>query len=61
MKPISMIGAVLVAAIALSVPEIAWSHVSPNPSNNPEITDTAMPNHHGGGHHGSGGRHGGCW
>jgi hypothetical protein len=65
MKRTSIVGAVLVSAIALSVPVIAWSHVNLNVSSNQDITDTVMSNHHGGTdggtHHGGHGRHGGCW
>ncbi|MBZ8179440.1 MAG: hypothetical protein SAL07_24365 [Oscillatoria sp. PMC 1051.18] len=65
MKLNSMIGAVLVTAIALSaVPAIAWGRLNSHDYSNQNVTDTVMPNHyggnHGGTHRGRLNRHGGC-
>ncbi len=51
----STISAAVAAAIALSIPAIAWGEVNPAAVNYSDIADTVMINHHGGHHHG------GCW
>ncbi|MBE9156469.1 hypothetical protein IQ265_06445 [Nodosilinea sp. LEGE 06152] len=55
----SMISAVVAAAIAFSMPAVAWGQVHPAVVNSSDIADTVLFNHHGGTH--SGHHHGGCW
>lgn len=55
----ALISTALATAIVLSIPTIAWSRVNLDISNNQDLVDTVMLNHHGGTHHGSHG-HGGC-
>ncbi|MGB5975423.1 MAG: hypothetical protein WBG38_19005 [Nodosilinea sp.] len=50
-----MVSAVVAAAIALSVPAVAWGQVNPAAVDYSDIAGTVIVNHHGGHHHG------GCW
>jgi hypothetical protein len=61
MKRASLISTALATAVVLSIPTIAWSRVNLDVSNNQDLADTVMLNHHGGTHHGSHGRGGCCW